>query len=56
MKRKFQGNPGLPHLKKQFTKLSVMETMAQNLLCQATIPHIFQSKFRKVKHATPKNK
>ena len=32
------------------------ETMAQNLLCQATIPHIFQTKFKKVKHATPRNK
>ena len=26
------------------------------LLCQATIPHIFQTKFIKVKHATPRNK
>jgi hypothetical protein len=25
--------------------------MAQNLLCWATIPHIFQTKFKKVKHA-----
>jgi hypothetical protein len=30
--------------------------MAQNLLCWATIPHIFQTKFIKVKHATPRNK
>ena len=30
--------------------------MAQNLLCYATIPHIFQTKFKKVKHATPRNK
>ena len=27
--------------------------MAQNVLRQATIPHIFQTKFKKVKHATP---
>jgi hypothetical protein len=26
--------------------------MAQNLLCWATIPHIIQTKFKKVKHAT----
>jgi hypothetical protein len=30
--------------------------MAQNLLCWATIPHILQTKFKKVKHATPRNK
>ena len=42
--------------KKQFTKLSVIETMGQKLLCWATIPHIFQTKFKKVKHATPRNK
>jgi hypothetical protein len=33
-------------------------SMAQNLLCWATIPHtcIFLTKFKKVKHATPRNK
>jgi hypothetical protein len=37
-------------------KLSVIKTMAQNLLCWDTIPHIFQTKFKKVRHATPRNK
>jgi hypothetical protein len=53
----------LPHDKlktrlkeKKITKLSVIETMAQNLWCWATIPHIFQTKLKKVKHATPRNK
>ena len=45
-----------PALKKQFITLSVIEIMAQNVLCQATIPHIFQTKFKKVQHATPRNK
>jgi hypothetical protein len=27
--------------------------MAQNLLCLVAIPHILQTKFKKVKHATP---
>ena len=49
----------LPHDK---LKTSLKETihkafsMAQHLLCWATIPHIFQTKFKKVKHATPRNK
>ena len=48
--------PAVLKLHQNQHQFQYISTMAQNLLCQVTIPHIFQTKFKKVKHATPRNK
>jgi hypothetical protein len=52
----------LPHdklktrLKETIHKAFSHRNDGSNLLRYVTIPHIFQTKFKKVKHATPRNK
>ena len=36
--------------------IAINRNYGSTLLCWTIIPHIFQTKFKKVKHATPRNK